>query len=223
MPVQLPSVSGVRFTIARMMNARIVNARGVPGTLGSLARTLHDGRLVLLTSHHVLFGAGARSRQPVRLAHGPAIGRARHGRLGTVPYDGAAIHVDCAVASIDEAWLPDEATRGDEALVARVVPGQRVTKTGGATGTTAGVVVDVAYSAPALIDGRIGPAPAQILVRADRRGVPFCAPGDSGAVLRDADGAIVGLLWGVAPRGDGVASPIAPVLHVLHARPVSLR
>jgi hypothetical protein len=198
---------------------RIANARGVPGTLGCLALTLHERRLVLVTTHHVLFGAGAREQEPVwRLADDDAprrIATASWGRRGIVRQDGADIHVDCAVAALHDPVgdLDDDAT-------GVVAPGDRVTMQGGASGARAGIVVDVAHQAVARVDGRERPAPVQLLVRARDRGRPFASQGDSGAVLRDARGAIVGLLWGVTAAGDGVACPIAPVLHVLHVRPV---
>ena len=37
---------------------KIVNSRGVPGTLGVIARTKNSGRPVLLSNWHVLFGEG---------------------------------------------------------------------------------------------------------------------------------------------------------------------
>jgi hypothetical protein len=34
-------------------------------------------------------------------------------------------------------------------------------------------------------------------------------------VLRDQDGAAVGLVWGATPAGETIASPLGPVLDVL--------
>jgi hypothetical protein len=91
-------------------------------------------------------------------------------------------------------------------------------KTGGATGLTEGIVVDVARTERARASGRSHDAPGQIAVRSRTPGRAFSAYGDSGAALRTADGAVVGLLWGRNARGESVACPIAPVLWVLHAR-----
>lgn len=207
--------------------ARIANARGVPGTLGCVAVMAHDGRPVLLGSHHVLFGDGAGEREPVWRVDGGAcrrLGNTLHGRLGTVAFDGGDCYVDCAVASLDgEAGVPPgwfAVPRAGRVAAAR--PGMRVTKTGGATGDTTGVIVDAEYPDVARIEGRTRHAPRQLLVRADPAATPFSAEGDSGAVLRDEAGRLVGQLWGVNARGESVASPIAPVLWVLGIHPARL-
>lgn len=208
----------------------IANARGVPGTLGCLGVTLHGGETVLISAWHVLFGAGAGEGEPVWCLEGepPAfrrLGRALYGRLGTVNPGGSACHVDCAVAVLEVGALPAGwcvvPSRADDAPLLK--PGARVTKTGAATGTTAGVVVDVAYPGVSCVEGRIRTAPGQILVRAAEDGAPFSAEGDSGAVLRDGAGRPVGLLWGVDHRGGSLASPIGPVLRVLDVRVARLR
>jgi hypothetical protein len=191
---------------------RIVNARGVPGTLGCCAHSLSDGSQAMLTTHHVLMGAGARARDPVYDEHGRQIGRAEYGRLGIVQFEGSSYHIDCAVAS-----LTDE-RQFASGVGARAKPGDRVTKRGAATGLTSGIVVDASFSAPALIDGREREAPRQLLIRSTESGTRFSAEGDSGAVVRNAGGAIVALLWGTSACGDAVACHIAPVLHVLHFR-----
>jgi hypothetical protein len=204
----------------------IANARGVPGTLGCVAVSRHDGRAVLLGSHHVIFGDGARECEAVWRVEGGAyrrLGSALHGRLGTLLFEGAEVYVDCAVASLDgEAGIPPGwfavARAGD---VAPARPGMRVTRTG-ATGTTTGVVIDAAYPDVAMIEGRARPAPGQLLVRADDGAGPFSAEGDSGAVLRDEAGRLVGLLWGANARGESIASPISPVLWVLGIHPARL-
>jgi len=205
----------------------IANARGVPGTLGCVAVIRHGGRAVLLGSHHVIFGDGARQGEPVWRVEGGAcrrLGRALHGRLGTVSFEGAEVYVDCAIATLcgDAGVPPGWFAVPREGEVAPVRPGMRVTKIGGATGTTTGVVIDAAYPDVAMIEGRARPAPGQLLVRADEGAGPFSAEGDSGAVLRDQAGRLVGLLWGVNARGESIASPIAPVLWVLGIHPARL-
>lgn len=207
--------------------AAIVNAKGVPGTLGCLAITLHDRRLVLATSHHVLFGGGAGEHDRVWLVRGTheqrsfaCAGRAGYGRAGTVRHGDGTVHVDCAVAELDsQAVSPGSRIVEDAASdLPPLAPGDLVTKTGAATGSTHGVVVDVDYVARLLVAGKWHEAPGQILVRSAARGSPFSAEGDSGAVLRNECGAVVGLLWGANTRGDGIACPIAPVLYVLNIR-----
>jgi hypothetical protein len=217
--------------------AGIANARGVPGTLGAIGRTLHDGRAVLLSTWHVLFGGDAeengavwllgsvedrhsclslggggtgKSACPPQNGRAARIGSVLYGRSGTVDVGGERCYVDCAVAACDAeipaatAALPHDMPRA----------GERVTKSGAATGTTAGVIVSVEHDDVAWIGGRRQSAPRQLLVRADAG--PFCAEGDSGALLVNERGRAVGLLWGVNSRGEGVACPIAPVLYAMN-------
>lgn len=208
----------------------IANARGVPGTLGCLAVT-HDGRAVLLSSWHVLFGARAGEGEAVWAVEGEPptfrrMGRALYGRLGTVDFGGAACHVDCAVALLEDGALPPGwrvAADFDDQAAPRLRPGSRVTKTGAATGTTAGVVVDLAHPAVSTVEGHTRDAPRQLLVRPVDGGAPFSAEGDSGAVLRDDAGRPVGLLWGVDHGGGSLACPMDAVLRVLGIRPAHVR
>lgn len=215
-----------------VIGARIANARGVPGTLGAIALRRDGGEPVLLTNHHVLFGAGAVAGDPVWLVDGASartsrgIGRALYGRLGTVTFEGAQYHVDCAAASLDDgrAIAPSLTAIDDfELTIAWAETGERVTKMGGATGTTEGTVVDVAFTDRVVVDRRRVAAQRQILVRSLARGRAFSSAGDSGAVVCNARGAIVGLLWGVDDSGDSVACHIAPVLYAMHARLVPAR
>jgi hypothetical protein len=89
---------------------------------------------------------------------------------------------------------------------------------GAASGHTSGIVIDDSYSESARVAGRDYDAPNQLLIRSTTRASRFSTEGDSGAVVRNARGAIVGLLWGTSVGGDAVACHIAPVLHVLHLR-----
>lgn len=199
----------------------IANARGVPGTAGFLALTLHERRLVLVTTQHVLTAAGAAAGARMSASDGAyMIGTAGWSRRGTVRFEGSDVHVDCGVVALDEP--ADVMQLADDTTGAPPRVGARVTKIGAATGATEGVVIDDAYDAQARIAGRAQPAPRQILVRSATRGQLFSAAGDSGAALRDGSGAIVGLLWGATAGGEGIACPVAPVLWVLHVRPVRL-
>lgn len=212
--------------------ARIANARGVPGTLGCMTITVR-GELTLLTNHHVLFGDGAGERQPVWLVDGendnPRLVRVGHtlrGLVGSVTYDGSPHFVDCAIALIDStAWLGKtwRALPLADALSAGLAPGAHVTKTGGATGETSGIVVDVAYPDVALVHERVTAAPKQILVRSLDESRAFSADGDSGAMLRDACNALAGLVWGITYRGDTVACHVGPVLKSLGLRPAQVK
>jgi hypothetical protein len=204
--------------------ARIANARGIPGTLGCFALTLDDRRLVFLTSHHVLFGGGAGEQEPVSITvqgerrSSYRIGRSRHGRCGTVSHCGMSVHVDCATAELELRTAPEGCRVVEESAsqTAALSAGDRVTKIGAATATTHGIVLDTDFADHALVNGRRHETRGQILVRPLRPGETFTANGDSGAVLRNHDGVVVGLLWGADARGYGLACPIAPVLRILH-------
>jgi hypothetical protein len=213
--------------------ARIANARGVPGTVACAVGAPGEGPM-LLTGHHVLFGAGGVPREPVWLVGGGEeapefrrVGTTLRGHLGTVEFDGASYHVDCALVGLAR---PARRRARFGLPPARLRAGDHVFKLGGATGATAGVVVATDHPAVTELDGRTHPAPRQILVRPRDGEGPLSGPGDSGAALRDADGAVVGLLWGVTDRGESLACHIAPVLACLavsavaprrHRRPVA--
>lgn len=210
-----------------MSGARIANARGIPGSVGFLALTRHDRQLVMVTAHHVLFGDGARAGDPVWLAADgtraaglQCVGWSLYGRAGNVRQGDVEAYVDCAVASLDlhPPLRPAWSITGLAPARISVAPGDRVSKRGAATGLTEGLVVSVDHRLAAVRRGPID-ARRQILVRGDVRGRPFSAEGDSGSALRDRDGRIVGLIWGVTPGGESLACPIAPVLDVLHVTP----
>jgi hypothetical protein len=201
---------------------KIANHAGVPGTLGCRARTAHDGRIVLLTSWHVLFGNGGREQGGVWLvdeASGagacPEIGRALYGRVGAVRFRGEDCFVDCAVAS----WVPGRRPEPAWPVVAGhdvARAGDLVTKTGAGTGTTAGVIVAVDHADTAVVRGRRHPAPRQLLVRPLAGRTAFAAAGDSGAVIFTQERKAVGLIWGANVRGEAVACPIGPALQTMN-------
>ena len=199
---------------------KIINAKGVPGTLGCLARTRHDGRLVVVSSWHVLFGGGARESDPVWLLD-ELDGARRYeraadtwfGRMGTLRYGGDDFHVDCAIAS----WLGPLAAPALPpaiSLPGAIRRGERVTKTGAATGTTAGVIIDAEFSSVAQTDGRCFKTPRQILIRS-LEDEPFSRERNSGALVVNSRNEAVGLLWGVTSRGEGVACHLAAAFYAL--------
>jgi hypothetical protein len=94
-------------------------------------------------------------------------------------------------------------------------------KTGAATGTTTGIIVDSFYcgstDAGVSANGSVrDPAPRQLLIRSTDPQRPFAEEGDSGALIVNEDNAAVGLLWGTTVVAESVACPIAPVLHALN-------
>jgi hypothetical protein len=94
--------------------------------------------------------------------------------------------------------------------------GSMVTKTGAATGTTSGTIVDINYSKFVSHEGILTATPRQLLVRPTDGHPVFCAEGDSGALILDELNHAVGLLWGANTSGEGVACPIAPVLDAMN-------
>jgi hypothetical protein len=218
--VRVPCTEG---TVDLATGAAIINSRGVPGTLGFFAITRHDRRAVLVTSHHVLFGSGARAGEPVWIADKAGrqslkpIGRTAYGRAATVGSETSEAWIDCAVAIVD---MPKLAFAADENKdVPATDVGARVSKTGAATGRTEGTLISVDHADRVVNGVRRIAVSGQMLLRSTECGRPFCAAGDSGAALRDERGRLIGLMWGITPLGDGVACPIAPVLKVLHVFP----
>lgn len=225
-------MNGVAASVARAAavdGVHLANARGVTGSLGAVARG-QEGRRVVLTAHHVLFGKGAlegdavwaRPDSPLApLAPLERIGRAAGGAIGRVDHGGALVFVDCAVVLLDERSAYSEAL-GDaiaglpelrEARGASV--GGPVTKLGAVSGLTEGVVADIDHYDKPFLDGQSYEAPGQILITPRPQGHLFSAPGDSGAALVDGSGGVVGLMWGCSPGGEGMACPIAPILDEL--------
>ena len=208
--------------------ARIVNSNGVPGTLGCLARTLHDGQPVLLSTWHVLFGNKAPEASAVWLQDDSAskpgflrIGRLLYGKLGVVYFEGQECHIDCAIAALQPSQTRHNsaertaltwATTGSESLTV----GSMVTKLGATSGITTGLIADIDFSAMVSVKGRKYFAQRQLLIRPREGHCAFSAEGDSGSIVVDCSNRAVGLLWGTNVRGEGVASPIAPVLYAMN-------
>jgi hypothetical protein len=226
-----PEVSSVGNFVERPhLGIQIANSRGVPGTLGCVAHTLHDRQPVLLSTWHVLFGGGAQRGDAVWLvgeAGGERVfstlGRTLYGKIGIVHFGGEDFYVDCAVGSCTgPAPALTERFRLRTSLtpfvaghdVARL--GSLVTKTGAATGTTSGIIVDVNYSNTVCAGGPLTATPKQLLVRPTNGHPVFSAEGDSGALILDESNRAVGLLWGTNTRGEGVACAVAPVLYAMN-------
>lgn len=209
------------------MSVRIANSRGVSGTLGCFARTVHQHRPVFLTSCHVLFAGGAARHDPVWRVQDTGgsrdyqrIGSALQGKRGIVRFRGADYFVDCAIGALDAPFIDANLEAPPPTAPRR---GDRVTKTGAATGTTTGVIVDDSYCGStdgnAGVDSRVRrPAPRQLLIRSADPERPFAIDGDSGALLIGEDRTAIGLVWGTTNTAESVACPIDPVLHALNIR-----
>jgi hypothetical protein len=210
----------------------IANALGVPGTAGAMVVDESD-RHFLLSNHHVVFGGSATRGCSVwalapedEIASQPALlGRGHIGTIGRVTSAGETFFVDCALIELIDidtypSWL-NAALAADSARacpVTAAMPGMKVTKLGAGTGLTEGIVVDIAYPDHPYIEDRIWQAPAQILIESRNRQFNFSGPGDSGALVVTERGDALGLLWGSNAAGQGIASPITPLLECLGVR-----
>ncbi|HEY7099780.1 MAG TPA: hypothetical protein VH437_23860 [Terriglobales bacterium] len=204
------------------LGSRILNAKGVPGTLGCVVCAVHIGRPVLLSTWHVLFGNHAAADSPVFLdkpGYGFAeVGKTLYGKRGNVGYGGQTYYVDCAVASY-KTPVPGHETEESAwplGVCGSVEPRSRVIKAGAASGVTHGIVVDANYSDTILLNGRKCLTERQLLVHSCDHGAPFAIEGDSGALVVDASQHAVGLLWGTRANGEAVVTPIAPILFALN-------
>jgi hypothetical protein len=206
----------------------IANSKGIPGTLGCIARTLTDQQPVVLSNYHVLFGKGAVENDKVWLvgeASGKRtfdeLGKVQLGRVGTVRYRNADFYVDCAISSFAPENLSHKMRRKLDAISRSVTgaddakTGDAVIKRGAATGETRGIIVDAAYPDVACFEENSFAAHRQLLIRTED-GTPFSREGDSGALVTGNGGRALGLLWGTNTRGEGIACPIGPVLYALH-------
>ncbi len=223
---QATGIDDILAHLARHRPAvRIVNARGVPGTVAGLVRD-GSGTRYLLANHHVVFGDGARAGEQV-WAMPPAddpilqavrLGPARTGEIGLVGVGEYARFVDCALIEVDDDYPPWIVASLEGAAATGTTQARAdttVLKHGPATGTTHGTVLDADYPDHPFIAGQAFTAPGQILVGSSVADRSFAAPGDSGAALLDRDGRMVGLLWGSNESGDGLACPIDAVLECL--------
>lgn len=202
----------------------IVNHKGVPGVLGAVVRDDAGGRF-LLTCHHVLYGRGAKTGEPVWAVEERGfgrsfveIGRTVRGEIGRVTHDGRHGFIDGALASLDEdARLPDFVRRAlanaaATGLAEEVVVGQAVSKDAAITGYTRGRIIDTAHFDRPFIDGRTFEAPGQILIRSEDDELCFSAAGESGVAVLDEAHRVVGFLWGSNANGEGIAYPAAAAL-----------
>jgi hypothetical protein len=217
----------------------IASAYGVPGTAGALVSDA-AGALFLLSNHHVVFGGGAKPGDrvwalPPQDGHDRQvafIGWGRRGQIGRVTWQSETFFVDCALIELADVatypdWLQLELTRSSGFTsswpneIAHAQPGIGVIKTGASTGLTEGILVDVAYPDFPYIGDRAWTATGQLLVDSADAELNFSGPGDSGAMLLDCQGRMLGLLWGSNTGGQGIACPIGPVLHCLAVEPAA--
>lgn len=205
----------------------IVNARGVPGCAGAVARA-SDGTHYLVSCYHVLYGHGAAAGDPVfavdesgGLRRYVELGRTVRGFIGHVDGEVDASFVDCAIATLDEAANLPPVLR--DTLHAMACPdgvghaerGSRAFKDGWISGRTEGVVVDTAhYERPLFEDGQ-RESPGQILIHPLEDERAFSVAGESGSAVFDERRRLIGFLWACNAAGEGIAFPAQAALSQL--------
>jgi len=190
------------------------------GTLGAIVRDNKTGNPLLLSNFHVF--AVDQNGQPGDAIAQPSLvdgGRNPTSVVGALQRVALTATVDAAVASVEGRGYSGEIieieTVGGTATAS---PGMAVRKRGRTTGLTYGIVDGVSLSITLPYPGDVGPKMLtdQIDVRPDpAHNAEFADHGDSGAVLVNDDGKIVGLHFAGSNDGHGVANPIADVLSAL--------
>ena len=194
------------------------------GTLGLVVEDNDTGDPMMLSNFHVMcvnnaWSAGDTMAQPGRPDGGscPAdvVGELTRAQLGG--------QVDAAVARITNRNHNCRITEiGAVNGTATVTDGEAVRKRGRTTELTHGFVDDVALTVTVPYDFGIGNVTLtnQIGIIVDSgQSAQFGNSGDSGSVVVNASGAVVGLYFAGTAAGDyGVANPIAAVLGALDVR-----
>jgi len=218
------------------------------GTLGCIATLTADRSPVLLTNWHVLMANGARvddkvfqppptSIPPTDLADLPVRPKDDDDVIGKIAKSAITEKVDGAIARINVSsccrccgidfqnkikGLSVSGHPPTDAIVGQrpAVSGMQVFKVGRVTGRTAGHVVDPNFPEFSITrQGTTYTFTGQIQIAGEDTVVPFSDHGDSGAVVIDADGFIVGLHF--ASNGQpgqnsrAIANHIADVCHEL--------
>jgi hypothetical protein len=218
------------------------------GTLGCIATRTADKSQVLLSNWHVLMANSARHGDriyqpspagipPVSLADLPLRPNEKYDAIAEIVDHAITAAVDCAIARIDvSSWCrccgidyrnevngisvgghpPSNLIVGQRAAVS----GMTVYKVGMMTGRTVGRVV-MTHSPDFTITKRgVGYTfSGQMQIESSDPAAPFSRHGDSGSVIIDEQGFIVGLLFGDnnqnPPAGRTVANHIADVCSAL--------
>lgn len=201
----------------------IANCKGIPGTAGCVAWEGPDQKERLLSNYHVLCGHGAEPGDKVFevLSTGDKptfkhLGKTAAGHFGIIETAEGRRFIDAALVETEDPLALQDKRHLRVKGMASAQIGETVHKTGAISGFTTGIITDIVYPEQAQLDYDIHPAPGQILIRPLSPTDAFSAPGDSGSAVVNADGRIVGLLWGLNTRGEGIACHIAPVASQLN-------
>ena len=195
------------------------------GTLGAMVQDRRSGTPMALTNFHVAcaddgWSVGDRMVQPgIPDGGDPAtqeFGSLTRARL-TAGTDGAVITVD-----EERPWLPVVEGIGDVAGVAAALVGSAVQKQGRSTGLTFGFVGSLDATLSLDYGDGIGSRTLRRQIRIDTdtsQSAAFSQQGDSGSVIMNMDGGVVGLLFGGSTDGSTTfANPISVALDELGAQ-----
>ncbi|MCE0486567.1 S1 family peptidase [Ornithinimicrobium sediminis] len=193
----------------------------VVGTLGALVRDRATGVTMALTNYHVAcvdssWSVGDRMVHPSVVDDPEAAAP-----FGSLARAVLSEGVDGAVVEIDErvSWSAEIASVGDVVGHRPAGVGTAVHKSGRTTGHTFGQVVSVDFTVSLDYGGDLGERTLrhQVRVVTDRaRNARFSDGGDSGSVVVDLEGNVVGLLFAGATDGSMTfANPVETVLDEL--------
>ncbi len=206
------------------LSNKIINNKGVPGTLGCITYSNELQKPAILSNYHVLFDSLSNnsfwmmSNDDEKIF---SIGKSHIGKIGNINHCGQTTFIDCGLGIISESFIKrlENLNANDYGLriegASKAIVDEQVFKNGGATHFTEGVVVNTHYSAVCQVNGKVYPALNQLLIKSNN-GRKFCAKGDSGSVILNKEHKIIGLLWSVNNHGEGIACPIIAVMESLN-------
>jgi hypothetical protein len=196
---------------------------GQGGTLGCMLETVGAPSPVfaLTNCHVVLRGNNAQVIPPGPRA-GPSVcsscSRCCDDIIGHVVAARLTPLADAAIVQLNPGiqYLAEVREKGPIKGVKQAVALQRVAKQGVKTGLTEGIVRSLHNKRGPIID----PTNRLVVLREEATDViiiipetsSFCEPGDSGAVVLNANNEVIALLWGKSNLGHGFADPIDGVL-----------
>lgn len=192
------------------------------GTLGAIVTDKTSGAPLMLTNFHVAavdnaWSVGDDMAQPSRVDGG----RCPSDRVGALQRGVLSSNVDGAVVSIeDRPYSCEIVSIGDVRGTRPAAVGMAVRKRGRTTELTHGVVISTDYTTTIPYGDGLGSVTLvdQVRIAVDAaQSTMFGTNGDSGSVVADAEGYVVGLYFAGGASGTrGVANPIAKVLAELN-------
>lgn len=213
-----PLMGGVSIGPVRPIDGQIW-----AGTLGAIVHDNKSGTPLLLSNFHVLaIDQDARTGDAIAQPSLVDGGRDPQSVVGALERTALTATVDGALATLQgRSYSAGIVDIGAITGTGEATPGMAVRKRGRTTGVTYGIIDGISLSVTLPYPGGVGPKTLtdQIDVRPDSaRNAQFADHGDSGAVLVDDNGKIIGLHFAGSNDGHGVANPIADVLSALDVR-----